>query len=58
MTEVLAIVVFGVLFVLFGLLHKGRSQERAGCDTCSTPKNTATCGDCQFVSETSEQNHA
>jgi len=56
-TEVLAIVAFGALFVVFGLFHKGRTHETAGCESCSTKGDTAACGDCPSVSEISEQSH-
>ena len=58
MTGVLAIVAFSTLFVVFGLFNPGRPREVAGCDSCSTEKDSPKCGACPSVSEISEQSHA
>ena len=48
-TTVLAIVAFSTLFVVFGLFNPGQSHEKAACDTCSTEKDSTTCGACLSV---------
>jgi hypothetical protein len=57
MIEVLAILGFAALFVVFGSL-RGRIQQSHHCDICPDRDDPGACEICHTLSDISESNHA
>jgi len=57
MIEILAVLGFAVLFVVFGTL-RGRVQQSYHCDACAGRDDPETCETCHILRDVSESNHA